>query len=150
MQQLPISEVARRVGLRPSAIRYYERIGILPLAQRVGGQRRYDETVFRRVAVVQFARQTGFTLKEIRQLFLGFRNATPASERWKKLSKQKLTELQALIERVRMMQGLLHKLQGCRCAVLEECGKALLQHGFTGTGVESLHRVRARAPNTRR
>lgn len=150
MQHLPISEVARRVGLRPSAIRYYERIGILPLAQRMGGKRRYDETVFRRLVVVQFARQSGFTLEEIRQLFLGFQNVTPASERWKKLSKRKLTELQELIDRVRTMQRLLRKLQACRCSVLDECGKALIRHGFTGIGVKSLPFVHASSPSTGR
>jgi MerR family transcriptional regulator, redox-sensitive transcriptional activator SoxR len=146
MQQLAISEVARRVGLRPSAIRYYERIGVLPLAPRIGGKRRYDETAFRRLVVVQFARHTGFTLEEIRQLFLGFRDVTPASERWKKLSKRKLTELQALIDRVRTMQSLLHKLQECRCSALDECGKALLRHGFTGMPVESRPFAHAKRP----
>jgi hypothetical protein len=34
-----LSEVANQIGLRPSAVRYYEQIGILPPAQRVSGQR---------------------------------------------------------------------------------------------------------------
>lgn len=63
MSQLTISQVARQVGLQPSAIRYYEQIGILLSAQRIGGMRRYDTTVLRRLAVIQRARQTGFTLK---------------------------------------------------------------------------------------
>lgn len=58
---LSISEVAKQIGLRPSAIRYYEQIGILPAAQRASGQRRYDLTVIHRL-VIQRARQTGFTL----------------------------------------------------------------------------------------
>ena len=64
-------------GLRPSAIRYYEQIGILPPAQRVSGQRRYDLTALHRLVVIQRARQTGFTLTEIKQLFFGFRAGTP-------------------------------------------------------------------------
>jgi len=120
------------------------------LAQRIGGKRRYDETVFGRLVVVQFARQTGFTLEEIRELFLGFRDVTPASERWKKLSKRKLTELQALIDRVRTMQRLLHKLQECRCSALDECGKALLQRGFTGIAVESPPFVHGKGSSTGR
>jgi len=59
---LSISEVASQIGLRPSAIRYYEQIGILPPAQRVSGQRRYDVTALHRLVVIQRARQTGFTL----------------------------------------------------------------------------------------
>jgi MerR family transcriptional regulator, redox-sensitive transcriptional activator SoxR len=150
MQPLPISEVARRVGLRPSAIRYYERIGILPPAQRIGGKRRYDETVFKRLVVVQFARESGFTLGEIRQLFLGFQNVTPASERWKRLSRRKLTDLQELMDRLKTMQRLLHNLQACRCSVLDECGKALLRHGFTGIGVTSLPLVHGSSGGLRR
>jgi MerR family redox-sensitive transcriptional activator SoxR len=73
MPQLTISEVARQVGLQPSAIRYYEQIGILLPAQRISGQRRYDATALHRLAVIQRARQTGFSLEEIRELFFGFR-----------------------------------------------------------------------------
>ncbi len=66
MAQLTISEVARTFGLRPSAIRYYEQVGILPEALRTSGQRRYDGSVLRRLAVIQRAQQTGFTLDEIK------------------------------------------------------------------------------------
>jgi DNA-binding transcriptional MerR regulator len=86
--QLTISEVARQVGLQPSAIRYYEKIGLLPPAHRMSGQRRYDTTVLYRLAVIQRARQSGFTLDEIRRLFFGFRGGTRASERWEQLSQK--------------------------------------------------------------
>src|SRR5438093_607943 len=68
-EDLAISDVARVFGLRTSAIRYYEQIGILPPAMRKNGQRRYDNSALFRLAVVQRARETGFTLEEIRQLF---------------------------------------------------------------------------------
>src|SRR6202789_1989103 len=96
MSQLSISEVARQVGLRPSAIRYYEQIGLLPAALRMSGQRRYDHSVLHRLAIIQRARQLGFTLDQIRQLFFGFGKSTRASERWRKLSKRKLVELDNL------------------------------------------------------
>jgi MerR family redox-sensitive transcriptional activator SoxR len=76
-----ISEVANQIGLRPSAIRYYEQIGILPPAHRVSGQRRYDVTVLHRLTLIQKARQTGFSLEEIKELFFGFRARTPPSIR---------------------------------------------------------------------
>jgi MerR-like DNA binding protein len=74
MPGLTISEVAREIGLQASAIRYYERIGLLPRALRMSGQRRYDTTVLYRLAIIQRARQLGFTLTEIRHLFFGFRD----------------------------------------------------------------------------
>src|SRR5580765_8084025 len=107
MAQLTISEVAKQVGLKPSAIRYYEQIGILPKAQRQSGQRRYDNGVLYRLALVQRARQMGFTLDEVRRLFFGFRPAMPISERWKKLSQRKLAELNTLAEQIKAMQMLL-------------------------------------------
>src|SRR6266480_5370078 len=99
MPELTISEAARRVGLQASAIRYYEKIGLLPRAPRISGQRRYDTTALYRLAIIQRARQLGFTLTEIRQLFFGFRDVSRASERWRTLSQRKLAELDHLMER---------------------------------------------------
>src|SRR5438270_12861310 len=96
MTDLSISEVASQVGVRPSAIRYYEQIGILVPAQRRSGQRRYGSEVLYRLAIVQRARRTGFTLSEIRRLFFGFGKTTPVSERWRTLCGRKLTELVAM------------------------------------------------------
>ena len=127
------------VGLRPSAIRYYEQIGILPSAQRMSGQRRYDTTVLHRLAVIQHARQTGFSLDEIRELFFGFESGTRAPARWQKLSQRKLAELEAVIDRTKAMQRLLVRLQdGCRCDTLDECGKGLLQRRNTDVRVKSV------------
>src|SRR5260370_41479332 len=95
MSQLTISEVARQVGLRSSAIRYYEQMGILPAAGRVSGQRRYDRTVLYRLAVVQQARQGGFALEEIRTLLFAFPDGTRAEARLRKLAYGKPHELDA-------------------------------------------------------
>ena len=124
---LSISEVARRIGLHPSAIRYYEHIGILPPAPRVSGRRVYDVTVLHRLIVIQRARQTGFTLDEIKELFFGFRAGTPPSVRWQKLKKRKIVELDAMLERIQTMRDLLDKQGKCRCVALEECGKKIFE-----------------------
>jgi MerR family redox-sensitive transcriptional activator SoxR len=130
MPLLTISEVARQVGLRPSAIRYYEQIGILLPAQRISGQRRYDTSVFYRLAVIQRARQTGFTLSEIQQLIFGFGNVTWASERWQKLSTRKLAELDGLMDGIKTARRLLKKMmQNCHCETLEQCGKGIFRGG---------------------
>jgi len=125
-----ISEVARRAGLRSSTLRYYEQIGILPRPHRASGQRRYDETVLRRLAVIERARQTGFTLDEIKQLFFGFRDEVAASDRCRRLADKKLVELDELRQRVAAMQHVLRRMQkNCRCATLDQCGKAMLDGG---------------------
>src|SRR5215472_16237432 len=123
-----ISEIANQIGLRPSAIRYYEQIGILPPAHRVSGQRRYDPTVLYRLAIIQRARQLGFTLTEVRQLFFGFRDSARASERWRTLSQRKLAELDHLMEGIKAVRALLKKLMTkCQCNTLDECGEGMLR-----------------------
>ena len=128
MAQLTISQVARQIRLRPSAIRYYERIGLLPPAERLSGQRRYDPTVLYRLAIIQRARQLGFTLPEIRHLFFGFRDVTRPSERWRTLSQRKLAELDHLMDGIKAVRGVLTKLMTkCRCDTLDQCGKGIFQ-----------------------
>lgn len=123
---LAISDVARVFGLRTSAIRYYEQIGILPPPVRKNGQRRYEKSMLFRLAVVQRARESGFTLDEIRELFFGFRSATRPPKRWHQLSERKIAELQIRMNRLKLMETLLKQMQGCRCNALEDCGKKLL------------------------
>lgn len=138
MPQLTISEVARQVGLQPSAIRYYEQIGLLPAAERISGRRSYDRTVLYRLAVIQRARQSGFTLDEIRRLFFGFRGSTRASERWEKLSRKKMAELDDLMEGIKAMQGLMRRMmENCRCETLDECGEGIFRRYYADGPVPS-------------
>ena len=131
MPQFTISEVARRVGLQPSAIRYYEKIGVLLPGLRISGRRRYDATVFYRLAVIQRARQSGFTLEEIRQLFFGFRGGTRASKRWQKMSRKKLKELDTLVAGIESMRNLLKKMmQVCHCTTLDQCGRGIFHREY--------------------
>ena len=119
------------MGLQPSAIRYYEKIGVLLPGERISGRRRYDATVFYRLAVIQRARQSGFTLEEIRQLFFGFRSETCASKRWQNLSRKKLKELDALMAGIDSIRGLLKRMmQNCHCATLDQCGKRIFQREY--------------------
>ena len=128
MPQLTISQVARQIRLRPSAIRYYEQIGLLPPAHRLSGQRRYDPRVLYRLAIIQRARQLGFTLAEIRYLFFGFRDVTRASERWRALSQRKLAELEHLMDGIQAVRGLLKQLMTkCRCDTLDQCGERIFR-----------------------
>ena len=143
MSALSISEVASRVGVRPSAIRYYERIGLLPPAFRMSGQRRYDIAILYRIAIIQRARQLGFTLEEVRQLFFGFREVR-ASARWQKLCRSKLTELQALADGIKTVQRLLRKMmRRCHCETLDQCGRGIFRSGISSA------RIKPRSLNTK-
>ena len=154
MPQLTISRVAQQIRLRPSAIRYYERIGLLPPAERLSGQRRYDPTVLYRLAIIQRARQLGFTLSEIRHLFFGFRDITRPSERWRTLSQRKLAELDHLMDGIKAVRGVLKKVMTkCRCDTLDQCGKALFQsmnRDVVAKPLAASHRHRGKYPTSLR
>ena len=129
---LSISEVARQIRLRPSAIRYYEKLGILPKPERISGRRRYDGTVLYRLAVIQRAREAGFALNEIRALFFGFAEGTWAGARWRRLADRKLAELESLAGQIRSMRRLLNRMKAnCNCKTLDSCGKAILEKGVS-------------------
>jgi DNA-binding transcriptional MerR regulator len=119
---LTIGEVARKAGLRASAIRFYEKIGLLPKPIRSSGQRRYDPSILGRLAVLQRARDCGFTLEEARGFF---NDCGRPSERWQRVARKKIAELDALIDRVAAIREML--LRRCECADLDECGRKMVE-----------------------
>ena len=125
MEELVIGEVARRAGIRPSALRYYESIGLLPAPKRVNGRRRYDESTVQMLRVVQLAQQAGFTVAEIQTLLHGFAPDTPPAARWRPLAQQKIAELDGLIVRAQQMKLILEAGLDCGCLRLEDCAVAL-------------------------
>ena len=133
MTNLTIGEVARKAGLQTSAIRYYEKIGLLPKTQRIGGQRRYETSVLNYLEVINVAKRAGFRMDEIRHLFHGFGRGIPAFRRWQVLAQRKITEMDDLIARARKMKLLLQKADRCKCLDLEDCGRAFLARSVKKT-----------------
>src|SRR6202521_4964255 len=109
-----IGELAARANLNASAIRYYEKMGLLAVPQRLGGQRRYPSDTLHRVLLIRFASDMGFTLAEIKLFLSGLRDNTPVGPRWKKLAHRKLTEVEATIRRSLRLKSLLQHLFHCR------------------------------------
>jgi DNA-binding transcriptional MerR regulator len=108
--RLAIGELARRAGAAPSALRYYERIGLLPPAERAGGKRHYPPSSAERLALVRLYQDAGFTLKDIRQL-LAARGRRSAS--WTPLAERKITELDARIAEAQRAKSLLEHALEC-------------------------------------
>ncbi len=119
--ELSIGEVARQAGLRTSALRYYESLGLLPAPRRVNGRRRYGPDAVRQLTVLQFAQQAGFTLAEMQTLFNGFTPGQPPKARFKALAQHKLSELDDVIARAQAMQQVLRAGLACGCVRLEDC-----------------------------
>jgi len=122
---MKIGELAAQADLAPSAIRYYEKMGLLAAAERTGGQRRYSSEVLDRVLLIRFAGEMDFSLAEIKLFLNGFRENTPVSTRWRKLTHRKIAELQQRLAFTRRLLNYLERLQHCRCVQLHQCVAAL-------------------------
>ena len=127
MTELTISEIARQAGIRTSAIRYYESVGLLPQPRRVSGQRRYQADVLRRLAFIQAAQAVGFSVAEMQTLLHELDGNVPLSARWQSLAQQKLAEVDALILRAQSMKRILERGLHCGCPDLEQCIDCMLQ-----------------------
>jgi MerR family redox-sensitive transcriptional activator SoxR len=124
---IAIGEVARMAGINASAIRYYERAGLLAKPERVNGRRRYGPEVLDLLAAIRVAQRAGFTIAEIRTLMNGFSAEDSPSERWRSLARGKLADVEALIDQAQAMKRLLEHGLRCECLGIEDC--ALLEEG---------------------
>jgi|ERR1700690_614576 len=133
---MKIGELAGRTGLNASAIRYYEKVGLLAAAYRIGGQRRYPDEAVYRVLLICFASQMGFSLGEIELFLSGLRENAPVGRRWKMLAQKKIEEVEQTMERSVRLKSLLEHLLRCQCASLRVCVERLSLS-------ENLKRIRA-------
>ncbi len=116
-----IGEVAKKAGTSVSAIRFYEREGLLLEAERVGGKRRFGSDVVRRLGIIDIAKQAGFSLEEVRALLDSIDRGAPAHKELQALAARKLPEMDTLIERARAMRDWLALASDCGCELLEDC-----------------------------
>ncbi|HXP27768.1 MAG TPA: MerR family transcriptional regulator [Steroidobacteraceae bacterium] len=120
---LLIGEVARRAGLSTSALRYYERVGLLPPPARISKRRMYDSKVLGRIRIILLALDAGFTVKETRTFLSGYPLTTAPAERWRALAAKKLVELDTQITRLAQMKSILNDSFQSRCVRIEDCEK---------------------------
>ena len=92
---------------------------MLPFAPRVSGRRLYDETVLRRLAIIDVAQQAGLSLDEIRQLLEHGDDAM--SERLRELAARRLPMIEELIERATQVRAWLEGAASCRCESFDDC-----------------------------
>lgn len=116
-----IGEIARRAGVAASAIRYYERVGLMPPPARVNGRRRYAADAVTRLALIRLAQRMGCSIAEIGTLLHGFPEVTPPAARWQALAGSKLAELDAAIARAHATRALIESTLDCRCRTIDEC-----------------------------
>jgi DNA-binding transcriptional MerR regulator len=107
---VPIGELARRTGVATSALRYYERIGLLPPAQRAGQRRQYPPSVAERVALVRLYQDAGFTLEEIGRMLAA---RSQGRRGWGDLAERKIAELDARIADAQQARTLIKHALEC-------------------------------------
>lgn len=120
---LTVSEVAHRSGFAASALRYYEKEGLIEASRTSGGQRRYARSVLRRLAFIRAASNVGLSLEEIRteldQLPSG---RTPTKSDWHRISGHWRTRLDEQVAALEALRDKLDSCIGCGCLSLKQCG----------------------------
>lgn len=101
---LTVSEVARDSGVAASAVRFYEKHGVVTADRTAGNQRRFDDAAICRIQVARLAQRVGLTVREIADLFAAL-PAEPGPEDWEQVAdrlvaeaEQRITNLRAQLE----------------------------------------------------
>src|SRR4029450_900898 len=132
---LTVSEVAERSGFAPSAIRFYDKQGLISATRTSGGQRRFERNMLRRLAFIRAARNVGLTLDEIAAaLDLLPDNRTPTRADWTRLSKDWRQRLDEQIAGLMALRDSLDSCIGCGCLSLKRCAISNPSDGAAGAG----------------
>jgi MerR family transcriptional regulator, redox-sensitive transcriptional activator SoxR len=119
---LTIGELSTRSGVAPSALRYYERMGLIRATRTTGNQRRYERATLRRVAFIRVSAQVGVPLEEIRMALASLpEGRTPTKADWGRLSRTWRSRLDAQIALMQRLRDDLDGCIGCGCLSLKSC-----------------------------
>ena len=122
MELLTIGDMAARSGVAPSALRFYEREGLIRSTRTSGNQRRYQRAELRRVAFIKVSQQVGITLDEIRAALHSLPDGrTPTKADWARLSAHWRKELDSRIALMERLRDQLTGCIGCGCLSLKRC-----------------------------
>ena len=140
---LSITEVGEATGLQSSALRYYEKAGLIRPEARLGGRRHYDRSVLHRLAVIALLQEAGFTIGEIAQIL----EHRGRGKRWRSLAEGKLQEIEIHLERINAARELLTAALNCGCSGLESCEMVTGRQGRHRKVVQTLS-LRMGAPES--
>lgn len=119
---LTISEVAIRSGFATSAIRFYEREGLITASRTSGGQRRFERNMLRRLAFIRAARNVGLSLDEVADALAKLPDGrTPTRTDWARLSKDWKVRIDDQIAGLMALRDNLDSCIGCGCLSLKRC-----------------------------
>lgn len=141
--EMSVGEVAKRAGIKVSALHFYEQKGLIHSWRNQGNQRRYERGVLRRIAVIKAAQEVGLTLDEIVQSLAHLpKHQAPNRKEWEAMASGWKAMLEHRIQQMKALQEDLGGCIGCGCLSMESCaiynpqdiraetfkGKTLLSH----------------------
>jgi len=119
---LTIAELAARSGAAPSALRYYEELGLIAASRTAGNQRRYARHMLRRVAFVKAGRQLGLSLRDIKLALDKLpANKAPTRADWSRAARTWQAGIETRIAELERMSATLSSCIGCGCLSLRRC-----------------------------
>jgi MerR family redox-sensitive transcriptional activator SoxR len=119
---LTVSDVARRSGFAASALRFYEKEGLIAASRTAGGQRRYERSVLRRLAFIRAARHVGLGLDEVREVLARLPSErTPNRADWMRISRSWRSRIDEQIAALEALRDGLDSCIGCGCLSLQRC-----------------------------
>jgi len=146
--ELSIGEVGQRSGVAPSALRFYERRGLIASTRTDGNQRRYDRSVLRRLAFIQAGRAAGISLERIGSALRTLpASRTPGRRDWERLSNRWRDDLDARIETLQALRERLTTCIGCGCLSIDKC-ELLNPDDEAAAHGAGAHYLRANGPRT--
>ena len=120
--RVTIGEFARRAGVAPSALRYYEQLGLISSERTAGGRRRYPRVMLRRVAFIRAAQTVGLSLAEVRTALAKLPDErTPNKADWNKVSATWIRHVDERIAELEQLRATLNSCVGCGCLSLRTC-----------------------------
>ncbi len=119
---LTISELSARSGAAPSALRFYESLGLISAGRTAGNQRRYPRHTLRRVAFIKAGRRLGLELAEIQaSLALLPADRAPTRKEWSRAARAWQLRIDARIAELQVLSATLGSCIGCGCLSLRRC-----------------------------
>jgi len=122
-EPLTIGEMSRRTGVAPSALHFYEGLGLIASTRTTGNQRRYARHMLRRVSLITVAKRLGIPLSDVQDAFADVPlTQTPSHEDWQRASRRWKRELEKRREGIERLERELTGCIGCGCLSMKACG----------------------------
>jgi MerR family redox-sensitive transcriptional activator SoxR len=119
---LTIGELSNRSGVAPSALRFYEDIGLVSAQRTSGNQRRYPRHMLRRVAFIRAAQRVGLSLDEVHTALASLpASRTPTKADWQRVSREWTARIDRQIAELQLLKSKLTSCIGCGCLSMRSC-----------------------------